>query len=303
MEEVRGGNLLIRPQNESTQGKHYAENTQSRLSSDYTAQHCLSLWHSLSLSNMSRQKVAVGSSVPTSFSPSVPSKALNLSTVRRSAVSRSTPVDREADELGLNSLELEGLFSRDSRSLSPSQNLSHSSPLQAEPSPDHEKSQPAFQTPPPRLISFADGFESKGKTTSLPTSTSNIGHTQTLESQLEQAKGTIVALKAEIQELRWNLETERVEEDKRKAGGVDLDMTRGQLVETEREREKLRLENDRLRAVLSGIMREKTQWIGLVEENAQLKRELADFKADFPVNESIQALKAALKDSKRQICE
>lgn len=238
---------------------------------------------------MSRRKDAVGSS----FSPEIPSKGRIPYTARRSGVSQSTPIDREAEELGLNSLELESPLSRDSRSPSPSQNLSNPSPLKAESS---EKPQFPFQNPSSRLISFADGFESRGKTTSLPVSTSNTG-------QLDQEKDLIAALKAEIQDLRWSLETERVEADKQKTGNVDFDMTRGQLVEVERERDALRLENERLRTVLSGIMREKTRWIGLEEEKSQLQRELADLKANFPVNESISSLKVTLKDSKRQISE
>lgn len=246
---------------------------------------------------MSRQRVAVGSSAPVPSS-SPPLKPLKPSVAHRTGISQSTHFDQEAAELGLNALDLESIFSKDSRSPSPSQNLSHPSPIRAEMSSDIEDrtQKPAGNTEM-RLISFADDYGSRTKTTSLPASTSNVGskgHSHVLEDQLEEAKETITALKKEIQELRWSLETEREEEDKHKSGGMELDMTRGQLVEAERERDKLHVENERLREMMSGVMREKVQWMTFKEENSRLKRELAAFQADFPVNESIQSLKDAL---------
>ena len=253
---------------------------------------------------MSRQRVAVGSSVPVPSS-SPPPKPLKPSVTHRPGLSQSTHFDQEAAELGLNSLDLESIFSKDSRSPSPSQNLSHPSPIQAEMSPDKEDLKPKTGgNAEGRLISFADDYASMTKTTSLPASTSNVGskgQSHGLEAQLEVAKDTITALKKEIQELRWSLETERVEEDKHKSGGMELDMTRGQLVEAERERNKLQAENERLREMMSGVMREKVQWAAFKEENSRLKRELAALQADFPVNESILSLKDALSVAQSSI--
>lgn len=237
--------------------------------------------------NMSRQRVAVGSS------PSP--KPIKSPITPIPGLSQSTHFDPEAAELGLNSLDLESIFSQDSRSPSPRQNLSHPSPIQMEITADVEdlKRKPGENTEG-RLISFVDEYGSRTKSTSLPVSTSNIGsqgHLQGLEEQLTQAKETITALKKEIQELRWSLETERVEEDKHKCTGID--MIRGQLVEIERERDKLQAENERLREIMSGVMREKVQWSAVKEENSRLKRELAAFQADFPVNSSIPSLKDA----------
>ena len=235
--------------------------------------------------------------------------------------------DSEVDELGLNQVDLDVLFGRESlnssarsidlpRSAKPTPSPKPSQTEELPLIPEREDRQPSFsgkdeipsvrenRSNSPQLVSFADGVIRRTKTASVSSVGSSSADAQKtkeitvlkrekqeLMEKVTEAERTVAALKREIQELRWAAEQGKVslEETNR------MDLVRGQFIAMDKEREAIEGENQRLRDLLSAAMKEKVQFLALKQENEQLKAEICALTADQPDGKPFIDLKSSLQ--------